>query len=250
MNKQNLTNILKAIHDMITRNRVAYKDYIGTDENGNKIYDIKLVSTELLPNIPFKLLPKTLATESKVLEIVNRVATKKENPEFIGSFSQNRKESSVIGSRSHAEGNDCTASGDYSHAEGTGTIASARCSHAEGTGTIASGRCSHVEGNITTASGEESHAEGYFTIASSNYQHVQGRYNIVDSSDTYANIVGNGSSDSRSNAHTLDWEGNAWYSGTIEGKALILPSSTSGSTKKFKITVDDSGTISATEVTA
>ena len=29
---------------------------------------------------------------------------------------------------------------------------------------------------------------------------------------------------------------------------LILPSSTSGSTKKFKITVDDSGTISATEV--
>ena len=30
---------------------------------------------------------------------------------------------------------------------------------------------------------------------------------------------------------------------------LILPSSTSGSTKKFKITVDDSGTISATQVT-
>ena len=30
---------------------------------------------------------------------------------------------------------------------------------------------------------------------------------------------------------------------------MILPSSTSGSTKKFKITVDDSGTISATEVT-
>ena len=30
---------------------------------------------------------------------------------------------------------------------------------------------------------------------------------------------------------------------------MILPSSTSGSTKKFKITVDDSGAISATEVT-
>ena len=29
---------------------------------------------------------------------------------------------------------------------------------------------------------------------------------------------------------------------------VIVPSSTSGSTKKFKITVDDSGTISATEV--
>ena len=33
------------------------------------------------------------------------------------------------------------------------------------------------------------------------------------------------------------------------GAEVIIPSSTSGSTKKFRITVDDSGTISATEVT-
>ena len=33
-------------------------------------------------------------------------------------------------------------------------------------------------------------------------------------------------------------------------ETFILHSSTAGSTKKFKITVDDSGTISATEVTA
>jgi hypothetical protein len=37
--------------------------------------------------------------------------------------------------------------------------------------------------------------------------------------------------------------------GTVEGKAMIVKSSTEGSTKRFKITVDDSGTISATEVT-
>ena len=36
------------------------------------------------------------------------------------------------------------------------------------------------------------------------------------------------------------------YADTAE---YIIPSSTSGSTKKFKITVDDTGTISATEVT-
>ena len=36
----------------------------------------------------------------------------------------------------------------------------------------------------------------------------------------------------------------------LEGdKEIILSSSTSGSTKKFKITVDDSGTLSTTEVT-
>lgn len=34
----------------------------------------------------------------------------------------------------------------------------------------------------------------------------------------------------------------------VEGD-VIIPSSTADSTKKFKITVDDSGTISATEVT-
>lgn len=36
----------------------------------------------------------------------------------------------------------------------------------------------------------------------------------------------------------------------IDKYECIIPSSTANSTKKFKITVDDSGTISATEVTA
>lgn len=38
--------------------------------------------------------------------------------------------------------------------------------------------------------------------------------------------------------------------GTVKAYSVILPSSTEGSTKKFKITVDDTGTISATEVTS
>ncbi len=38
--------------------------------------------------------------------------------------------------------------------------------------------------------------------------------------------------------------------GTVKAYSVILPSTTEGSTKKFKITVDDSGTISATEVTS
>lgn len=34
--------------------------------------------------------------------------------------------------------------------------------------------------------------------------------------DKYAHIVGNGENDStRSNAHTLDWEGNAWFAGDV-----------------------------------
>ena len=187
----------------------------------------------------------------------------KVNPTGTGAFSLNRKADTTIGDYSFAEGNTTTASGRASHAEGFYATASGTYSHAEGNTTTASGMASHAEGNTTTASGEFSHAEGSGTIASgnyshaegwgtkasSNYQHVHGKYNIEDTSNTYAEIVGNGEQLANSNAHTLDWSGNAWYAGTVEGKALILPSSTTDSTKKFKITVDDSGVITATEVT-
>ena len=154
------------------------------------------------------------------------------------------------GYQSHAEGYKTTASGDQSHAEGYEATASGRYSHAEGKSTTASKDGSHAEGNQTIASGRYSHAEGTNTIASSDYQHVQGHCNVEDSSGIYAHIVGNGANmDSRSNAHTLDWSGNAWFAGTVEGTAIIVKSSTAGSSKRFKITVDDSGTISATEVT-
>lgn len=77
------------------------------------------------------------------------------------------------------------------------------------------GTSSHVEGECTTAGGNYSHSEGECTIAGSKGQHVQGRYNITDTSNTHAHIVGNGSLNKRSNAHTLDWQGNAWYSGDV-----------------------------------
>lgn len=47
---------------------------------------------------------------------------------------------------------------------------------------------------------------------------VQGKHNILDrkSPNTYAHIVGNGTSDtSRSNAYTLDWQGNGTFAGTV-----------------------------------
>lgn len=149
----------------------------------------------------------------------------------------------------HAEGSNTTASGYYSHSEGTRTTASGQASHAEGMLCTASNSFSHAEGYNVTASGHNSHAEGVGTIAAGAYQHVQGKYNIEDTTDTYAHIIGNGGIEtSRSNAHTLDWDGNAWFAGTIEGTALIINSSTSGSTKKFKVTVDDTGTLSAVEI--
>ena len=124
------------------------------------------------------------------------------------------------GNESHSEGSRTTASGDYSHAEGSGTTASGLDSHAEGQDTQANGSHSHAEGAFSEVSinGDTAHAEGYGTKASSPKQHVQGKYNIEDTTGEYAHIVGNGTADNaRSNAHTLDWNGNTWYAGKASG---------------------------------
>lgn len=71
-------------------------------------------------------------------------------------------------------------------------------------------------GDNNIAIGAYSHAEGFHTIAASELQHVQGKYNIPLRDNLYAHIVGNGDSNTnRSNAHTLDWNGVAWYAGDV-----------------------------------
>lgn len=133
-------------------------------------------------------------------------------------------EGQPLGEYAWAEGQDTIASGPWSHAEGWNTKALNDDSHAEGHNTVASGYYSHAEGLNTAASGYCSHAEGRNTTASGNTQHVQGKYNVRDT--TLAHIVGNGSSDSnKSNAHTLDWQGNAWFAGDV------YTGSTSGTNK-------------------
>lgn len=108
----------------------------------------------------------------------------------------------------------------YSHAEGFGTVSDAIASHGEGLMCVTTGASSHAEGRQTKSSGINSHVEGYKTIASGDNSHVQGKFNVEDANSTYAHIVGNGADeDNRSNAHTLDWNGNAWFAGkiTVEG---------------------------------
>lgn len=78
------------------------------------------------------------------------------------------------------------------------------------------GLSSHAEGSRTYAIGDYSHVEGFETIATSMSQHVQGKYNIYDDEEKYAHIVGNGTANNaHSNAHTLDWDGNAWFAGDV-----------------------------------
>ena len=97
-----------------------------------------------------------------------------------------------------------------------GTYALGRNAHTEGTHTFAYGLSAHAEGTRTVAINGHTHAEGSDTVAVGTAQHVQGRYNIIDEDNKYAHIVGNGTQDKRSNAHTIDWYGKAWFAGNIK----------------------------------
>lgn len=119
------------------------------------------------------------------------------------------------GTNSFAGGAGATASGQTSFAFGNGVIASGDNSFATGGGTNASSLCAVAVGTAAKATGASSFAEGNNTIAASQNQHAQGKFNIEDNTEKYAHIVGNGDSDARSNAYTLDWDGNAWFQGNV-----------------------------------
>ena len=148
----------------------------------------------------------------------------------------------------HAEGYQTEASGYYAHAEGYWAKATQNAAHAEGYYTNATGSYSHAEGSYATASGSNSHAEGYGTKASSGNAHVQGKYNLDDTSSTYAHIVGNGSGDtSRSNAHTLDWNGVGWFAGGVKvGGTSQDDAAAKSVVTTINVTDDDAGNVTIT----
>ena len=131
--------------------------------------------------------------------------------------------SSASGHGSHAEGDGTIAVGIACHAEGSVSEADGNYSHAEGDGTIATGEACHTEGSESCAYGDFAHAEGKETIATHKSQHVFGEYNVEDPSNaastargTYVEVVGNGTGNSaRSNARTLDWDGNEALAGSL-----------------------------------
>lgn len=104
---------------------------------------------------------------------------------------------------------------------------------------FALGNFSHAEGEGTNAYANYSHAEGSNTIANGIYQHVQGKYNIADT--TSLDIIGNGTdNDNRSNAYTLDTNGNGWFSGEVYVGSTSGTNKDSGSVKLAKMTdLDD-----------
>lgn len=185
------------------------------------------------------------------------------------------------GEASHAEGRHGTyALGAVSHAEGESVIAGGDGTHVEGNNMQVFGAFAHGFGRYNTLdvsaetySNKKTYNVGdvVFVKSSSNTQnggYAAGIFKCTTAVTTaedfdpskwgrtsldgpYVEVVGNGNSKSRSNARTLDWDGNEWLAGTVEPVGgLILKSTTANSTKRFLVTVDDSGTLKATEITA
>ena len=181
----------------------------------------------------------TSATNANTLggysfEDINNLKMNKTNPRGSGSFAMNENTSVAIGDYAFIEGKDNSAEGKCAHAEGWGSDAHGEASHAEGD-SYAEGPYSHAEGYGMTV-GEESeysHAEGYgtatyakaahaggiYTWATAEAQMAIGKYNAQD--DTKAFIIGNGTGQNynqRSNAFSIDWNGNV-YGATFSGNA-------------------------------
>lgn len=85
-----------------------------------------------------------------------------------------------------------------------------------GEATTASGKNSFVSGNSSEVNGDNSAAIGVNLLASGDNQLVTGMGNIEDNNGDYAVIVGNGEEILRSNAYTLDWQGNGTFAGDVE----------------------------------
>jgi len=137
----------------------------------------------------------------------------------------------AAGFAAHAEGRGNTASGEGSHAEGYGTVTAvdALAAHAEGRFTRAYGDSAHAEGVSTEATGAHSHAQNLGTIALSANQTVIGRNNVADANGEYSLIIGNGlfsGATHRSNALTVDWDGNVEAAGNIRSDSPTIEDNT------------------------
>lgn len=152
------------------------------------------------------------------------------------------RETTASGAYSHAEGGYSTSQGSYSHAEGNSSLASGIYSHAEGSHTTAAHQYSHSEGEYTYATGMSSHVSGRYNvydngqrfpawtsgtsynmndkvsynnkvyncyIANNDVEFDETKWDAVPY-QTFAEIVGMGSSQGRCNARAVDWKGNEY----------------------------------------
>lgn len=145
-------------------------------------------------------------------------ATKKEDDTYkigyaavaLGSETEASGDTAFAAGRGAKATGDCgVALGQHSKAIGNHSFATGVYAESNGTGSFAAGDHAEANGNNSVAVGLRCRADG-------ESQFVFGKNNAWDKDGRYAHIVGNGKdSNNRSNAHTLDWDGNTWFAGDV-----------------------------------
>lgn len=214
----------KALFILGAGNPTTRKNAYTVDWDGNAVYSGKITVGANPTNDMDLVTKKYLDAKCANLPLVGRKGTGV-GAEIFNDYASNEasgqnthvegSNNKAYGSHAHAEGYKNIA-GEHAHAEGRETQATHYYAHSEGWLTEASGICSHAGGHKTKALHWGSYAEGTNTITTNDYCHVQGKFNDNTSGTNFAHIIGGGSSNTnRKNIYTVDWDGNAVYTGKV-----------------------------------
>lgn len=167
------------------------------------------------------------ATGSKAIAIGTNNIASGDRAVAIGSMMNGSISNTASGKCATAIGVSCEAAGNYSVAMGNQSKTAAQASFAAGWHSEATSTVAFAMGYNAKATNSGAVAFGFETLADGGRQFVTGSYNEVDTGEVnqqtgqrkYAVIVGNGTADNaRSNAATLDWDGNLEVAGDVVTK--------------------------------
>lgn len=258
MTQHNLTQILKVIRDLVMRNRPCYRDYLG---NGQ--YKTKLLPEYLLPEFLRK---DKIASKTEVNSAASK-ATAAADAASNAQRTANNAQSTANTAKTTADTARSTANTAKTTADAAKTTADAALpkSGGEVSGAIKSSSSIEFPRNYTTSSAaglqiDSSISSKVLTnylkstgVSSSLYSYIESVVTRLDGIVIYnPNKLINGKTVTiAAEGERLDFSESIGKKPiTISAKDIILSSSTANSTKRFRITVDDTGTLKATEVTS
>lgn len=259
MTQHNLTEILKVIRDLVMRNRPCYRDYLG---NGQ--YKTKLLPEYLLPAFLRK---NVVATKTEV-QSAEAKATAAADAASTAQTTADTAQTTANAAQTTANAAQSTANAAQSTANTAKTTADAALPKIGGevSGAIKSSSTIEFPRNYTSNASVTGLriASAIASKVLTNYFKSSdvglSMYSYIETIVTYLDgiVIYNPNKTTNGKTVTIVADGERIdFSGiigekpiTISAKDIILSSSTANSTKRFRITVDDTGTLAATEVTS
>ena len=205
--------------DKITGKGLSTNDYTTSEKNKLANLPTNPVTTESDPTVPSHI--KSITEEN--ISSWNGKAEKSDIPNTSNFATKDKYGDTAIslGRRTDAgsTGTNSVATGDRTQANGNYSVAMGSLAQANAMAAVALGREVRANGSYSVALGEGAITKNTGEVA-------VGKWNKEDTTGKVLHSVGNGtSSSSRSNAHTVENDGTAWFQGDV------YTGSTSGTNK-------------------